>query len=1167
MAPSRTVRAPTFVGINGRLPYTPIVVRRRRPCHCTFGNGRPRGPNFQPGARGLFWNASGANSPGTQGSPGPDGGPCNLFNIFGGLESAGGMGGAGPDGGDLSNPNSFSFFSASVEYGQRRLCAENHELGTDFPGAPDVDSPRRTSPLRVSSFAPPLEGAGGIHHLHHEAAPFRSVGFDSIRNPPSTLSDLVHSIPSLSLQCNGGAIHGSGSTSGPSPAFASSSNSPPITPAPAPMGDQDRISQQRQSPPRPAEGVEAGLESAPSAEANAPLRQSSREPNSASRQRGGSDTGHSAASFGMESSSTEVPVADPPQSDEVVAPASSRPSPRRQTNQRQNPRQQRPRQGQMQGRQRHASSGGQPRTDGSSAPGGSSGGDDSTARQPQQVSGKVRRQVRSLFERAKEEERAGSIEETRRLLRQCLVLDRRDAHSWLALARLEARCGGVSLKPNSSPSSPASPLTGATVNAGGRLGGESDSSQVSKQNSGAELARRLFEEGVKECPTSVHLLQAWAVLEHRCGDREAARKLFARGLKLEPDNPYVCQAWGLLEQRGGNTEAARDLFSRSVNLRPHPEVCAAWAVLEAREGNVKRARELFQCGLQACKSAESPSAAAIYRSWAEIEERVGDLSGARELLSKAISSQPRVAEAYVALSRLEARRGYSTRALELMQTAAGLSKKPPAVVFNAWAQIEWTLCGRVEAAREILERGHNLHPNDPALLQTLGTLEERSGNVAKAKELYAASIRVRPTAPAFVAWALVEEREGDLVEAVNLFEQALMTDALHGAAYNAYGMMEARRGELDRARAVYERGLKVFASASVYHGYGQLELKLGRNPDRARELFQCGVAQTREDTAFIWHSWGMLELGLRNATAARRVFLDALTRYPRNSRVLVGAALAHSTSFPGVMADEATARDFFKRAVAADPTHAHAWQAWGVFELRRGRKDAAEALFRRGLRMCPMHGALWQAWGVLETSNGDFERARQLFKRGAAACPSHVHLYQAWACMEVRAGNIDRARELLDHALESDPCHGPVWAAYGLLEARHGTLAKARQHFVTGIARAPNHAPLYRTYGQAEVRAGNYDRARKLFREGLSRDPRHAPLYHAFAEFEAMVGNIGAIQDLNSEAQKYFGSEADASAAIRSGEEVLTADVGAASDDGIEYSSKSTPMELALDNM
>lgn len=755
-----------------------------------------------------------------------------------------------------------------------------------------------------------------------------------------------------------------------------------------------------------------------------------------------------------------------------------------------------------------------------------------------------------MYENAKELQRTGDIHAARSLFRDCLALDRSDAHSWLALALLEARKGGLVLYEKSP-----SPVNIQTPSEKQETGSKS-----------VQAARAIFKEAITECPKSVHLLQAWAVLELRCGNREAARNLFEKGLALQPDNAYVCQAWGLLEQRVGNTEKARDLFARSVELRPNPEVCAAWAVLEAREGNIHSARQLYRQGLNASKSNSAYSSATIYRSWAEMEERVGDLPEARQMLTKAITSQPRMTEAYVALAMLEARRGGTVRAVELMRAAASLSPKPPASVFNCWAQIEATWCGQNEKARALLEKGHKLHPNDPALLQTLGILEEKAGNIASAKKNFYDSVRIRPTAPAFVAWALLEEKEGNQDKAMHLFEEALSADALHGAAYNAYGMMEARRGCLDKSRSVYERGLKVYASASVWHGYGQLELKLGRNPDRARELFRQGVGQSREDTSFIWHSWGMLELSQRNIVEARRVFDNAKKRYPRNSRVLVGAALSQAASSSITRADDLQARDLFKHAVAADPTHAHAWQAWGVFELRRGRTDAAQALFRRGLRLCPTHGALWQAWGVLETARGNFRRARQLFQKGSERCPVHVHLLQAWACMEVRSGNINKARELLDRALESDPCHGPVWNAYGLLEAQHGTLAKARQNFMTGIRRAPNHAPLYRAFGQAECRVGNYERAKSLFVEGLRVDPRHAPLYHASAQFEAMLGNVSALAELKIQAEKYFGSESVAACALRSGDEGHIPDEVAAAQENMDhrYDAKDTPMELAL---
>eukprot|EP00172_Hildenbrandia_rubra_P003979 Plantae.Rhodophyta-Hildenbrandia_rubra.ctg7224.p1 GENE.Plantae.Rhodophyta-Hildenbrandia_rubra.ctg7224~~Plantae.Rhodophyta-Hildenbrandia_rubra.ctg7224.p1 ORF type:complete len:811 (+),score=138.13 Plantae.Rhodophyta-Hildenbrandia_rubra.ctg7224:2456-4888(+) len=743
---------------------------------------------------------------------------------------------------------------------------------------------------------------------------------------------------------------------------------------------------------------------------------------------------------------------------------------------------------------------------------------------------KARWRVRRLFEEARALIVEGELEKARANLLECLRLDVQDSHSWLALARLEQK-------------------------------------RDSYTSEGYISSRAVFEKGLIKCPNNVHLLQAWAVLECRAGNTDIARSLFKKGLEVQPENAYVCQAWGILEQRSGNTQAARALFRKSAKQRLSPEILSAWAILEAGDGNVEEARLLFKRALEACRCIEHKAAEYVLRSWANMEERAGDVSRARELLSKALGAHPRSSKVHIGLAKLESRRGFAKRAVELLRAASNLESRPPPDLFNCWAQIEMTVLHNLEGGRRLLLKGISLHPREASLLQTLGMLEERAGNMEMAKKRFAESVDVRPNAAAFVAWGVLMEKEKDAESAMHLFEKALEYDVLHGPAYNAYGMMLARIGRMNKAREVFERGLAVHASSSVYHGYGELELKYGEDPSKARELFRKGASQTREDTSFVWHSWGMLELGERDPLAARSVFNQAVRRYPRNSRILVGHALALAFADVGILSDDGGARLSFKRAVAADPTHAHAWQAWGVFERRRGKLDSARALFKRGLRLCPTHGALWQAWGMLEMSTGNFAMARRIYTRGAAVCGGHVHLLQAWACMEVRCENVVKAKQLLDQALATESSHGPVWNAYGILEAKFGTMSKARHYFTSGLQKAPHHAPLYRAFGQAEERAGNYSRARSLFEQGLKCDPRHAPLYHAYSELEAKLGNLDGLARLKRAAEKYFRSRRKADFALRQGHGrgVVSID---SSDDVLDsiYELKSTPMELAINN-
>jgi tetratricopeptide (TPR) repeat protein len=60
-----------------------------------------------------------------------------------------------------------------------------------------------------------------------------------------------------------------------------------------------------------------------------------------------------------------------------------------------------------------------------------------------------------------------------------------------------------------------------------------------------------------------------------------------------------------------------------------------------------------------------------------------------------------------------------------------------------------------------------------------------------------------------------------------------------------------------------------------------------------------------------------------------------------------------------------SARELFRRAVRSNAKHAHAWQAWGVFEAKQSNLKAARTLFEAGLRECPDHCALWQVCEIL----------------------------------------------------------------------------------------------------------------------------------------------------------------------------------------------------------
>jgi tetratricopeptide (TPR) repeat protein len=83
-------------------------------------------------------------------------------------------------------------------------------------------------------------------------------------------------------------------------------------------------------------------------------------------------------------------------------------------------------------------------------------------------------QVFKMFQRAQYLMRNGDNAVAQKLLVRCLELNPFDSHSWLALARLEAKLGNY------------------------------------------ERAREIFAQSLAKCPNNVHLLHAWGHLEQVC---------------------------------------------------------------------------------------------------------------------------------------------------------------------------------------------------------------------------------------------------------------------------------------------------------------------------------------------------------------------------------------------------------------------------------------------------------------------------------------------------------------------------------------------------------------------------------------------------------------------------------------------------------------------------
>ena len=221
----------------------------------------------------------------------------------------------------------------------------------------------------------------------------------------------------------------------------------------------------------------------------------------------------------------------------------------------------------------------------------------------------------------------------------------------------------------------------------------------------------------------------------------------------------------------------------------------------------------------------------------------------------------------------------------------------------------------------------DLGPN-PFLLQALGTLEQKSGNLATAEELYLQAIRSRPShAAAWVALAQLRTKE-----------------LRQGAAAGRACYQSAER-ELSRIGAK--------PNTYVYTAWATMEYKKGsasssgRDDDvkslkRARELYQKALdADPHCSVAYL--QLGVMESAEGNYDRAKECFEKVLTFDQRNSRVLQAYAIMESRREEENV-NSRRVLDLFERALKANPRDAGVYQAYGLYVEELGDVESARDL-------------------------------------------------------------------------------------------------------------------------------------------------------------------------------------------------------------------------------
>lgn len=274
----------------------------------------------------------------------------------------------------------------------------------------------------------------------------------------------------------------------------------------------------------------------------------------------------------------------------------------------------------------------------------------------------------------------------------------------------------------------------------------------------------------------------------------------------------------------------------------------------------------------------------------------------------------------------------------------------------------------------------------------------------------------------------------------------------------------------------------------------------------ARRTFREAITVCRNNPHLL-QAWGVLEERQDAIERAKGLYLAALRADPSHAPAWVALGLWHQRH----TRDNSSARLAFRKGAKADPSNYYVWHVWGVLEKNCRRFPTARDCFQKGVAANPTNAATYVLWGSLEDECGNSEAAIKLFEKAHSVSPNNLHAYLSHAVAAEHAGDVQKARRLLQKAIQIRPDDAAPRQALGLLEFRAGHIDEARRTFKKALEKDSKHCPSYHAWARVECAAGNLNRARRLFQESVwaaPRSPNVVRTWHSWAMMEMNAGKF-----------------------------------------------------------
>jgi tetratricopeptide (TPR) repeat protein len=227
-------------------------------------------------------------------------------------------------------------------------------------------------------------------------------------------------------------------------------------------------------------------------------------------------------------------------------------------------------------------------------------------------------------------------------------------------------------------------------------------------------------------------------------------------------------------------------------------------------------------------------------------------------------------------------------------------------------------------------------------------------------------------------------------------------------------------------------------------------------------------------------------LNQTNASAAREVYLHAISRWPDDFRLHMNYA-----AFLEATRDLKASISEWQQVESLLPHHYLAAFEIGRLSSALGQTDEARVWLARALLARPDLSEGWYELGRSQAAAGQFEAAFASFGRARQLVPAELRYRCEMAKALIKLQRRDEAIAQLDQAVKLGQ---NSWEAHSLLGeqlAFTGRIAEARHQFEETLRLNPNVAIAHYNLGVVLVKAGQLAEARRQFSEVLRLDPEN----------------------------------------------------------------------------